>query len=90
MTGFREMVESNCGRKIHKGELCGLVGTLKLYNLLQCGTSRTLNGVYKGLLTTGTNCLKRTQQESTAGGMNLLATTGGTSWLHWMRLLDLT
>ena len=61
MTGFREMVESNCGRKIHKGELYSLVGTLKLYNLLQCGTSRTLNGIYKGLLTTGTNCLKRTQ-----------------------------
>ena len=30
----------------------------------------------QGLLTTGTNCLKRTQQESTVGGMNLLATIG--------------
>ena len=60
-----------------QGQLYGLVGTLKLYNLLQCGTSGTLNGVYKGLLTTGTNCLKRTQQESTVGGMNLLATIGG-------------
>ena len=78
MTSFREMVESNCGRKIHKGELYGLMGILKLYNLLHCGTSRTLNGVYKGLLTTGTNCLKKTQQESTVGGMNLLATIGGT------------
>ena len=28
-------------------QLYGLVGTLKLYNLLQCGTSRTLNGVYR-------------------------------------------
>ena len=71
------MVESNCGRKIHKDELYGLVGTLKLYNLLQCRTSRTLNGVYKDLLTIGTNCLKRTQQESIVGGMNFLATTGG-------------
>ena len=77
MTGFRKMVESNCGKRIHKGKLYGLVGTLKLYNLLQCGTLRTLNGVYTGLLTTGTNYLKRIQQESTIGNTNLLATTGG-------------
>ena len=69
MTSFHEMVESNCGRRIQKGRFYGLIGTLKLYNLLQCGTLRTLNKVYKGLLTTGTNYLKRIQQENTAGDM---------------------
>ena len=69
------MVESNCGRRIQKGRLYGLVDCQQLYNLLQCQTLRTLNRVYKGLLINGTNYLKRIQLGNIAGDTNLLATT---------------
>ena len=77
MSGFLEMMESNCGRKICKGRFYGYMNFPQLYNLLTCGTLMKLNGIFKKSLIIGTNYFRGILQRSTIGNTKFFATIAG-------------